>query len=183
MNFKEYISDRFSENRSTIMKNDIDYVSHIRESAMLSFNRLSMPHTGMESWRNTNLEETLSQNYDMVLIPPPRELDINSIFRCEVHNFETFLFTQLNGWYVYENSPVTVLPSGTIVGSLAHAFRKYPELIEKHFGKYADIDHLGLTALNTAFAQDGIFIYVPDGVKVGKPIQMVNVVSYKGNMM
>ena len=183
MTFQEKILQEFAEHHSLIIQNDIDYVSRIRESGIRSFQHLGLPNNSMESWRNTSLEETLSHDYELVLKPAPREMDINSIFRCEVHNFETYLFTQLNGWYVYENTPITVLPEGVVVGSLAHAFKKYSALIEKHYGKYADMDRQGLTALNTAFAQDGIFIYVPDGVSVDKPIQMVNVISYEGNLM
>jgi Fe-S cluster assembly scaffold protein SufB len=31
--------------------------------------------------------------------------------------------------------------------------------------------HDGFTAINTAMAQDGVFIYVPDGVKPPKPFR------------
>jgi Fe-S cluster assembly protein SufD len=36
-------------------------------------------------------------------------------------------------------------------------------MVGKHYGKYAGTSNDGLVALNTAFAQDGIFIYVPEG--------------------
>ena len=38
----------------------------------------------------------------------------------------------------------------------------------------------GTVALNTAFAQDGFFLYIPDGVVVEKPIQLVNIL--RGNV-
>lgn len=110
-------------------------------------------------------------------------IDLEKIFQCEVPHFETFLVAQLNGWYVYKNSPLTTLPNGMIVGSLAKAFLEYPELINQHYGKYANVETDGLTALNTAFAQDGIFIYVPDGVTVPDVVQMVNIVDSTQNLM
>jgi Fe-S cluster assembly protein SufD len=52
----------------------------------------------------------------------------------------------------------------------------YPELIDKYLGKAAKIEDSELAALNTAFMQDGLFIYVPENVKVEKPIQLINIV-------
>ena len=40
----------------------------------------------------------------------------------------------------------------------------------------------GFTDLNTAFAQDGIFIYVPDNVHSPKPIQLINVIQHDENI-
>jgi len=104
-------------------------------------------------------------------------VDVKTIFRCEIHNFETYLFTQLNGWYVYERAPLTELPNGVIVGSLNAAIKKFPEAFKEHYNRYALDEKNGLVALNTAFAQDGIFIMVPDNVTVEKPVQIVNVVN------
>ncbi|MEZ5195301.1 MAG: Fe-S cluster assembly protein SufD [Bacteroidales bacterium] len=47
----------------------------------------------------------------------------------------------------------------------------------KHYNQYANAEKNGLNALNTAYAQDGVFIYVPDGVEAYKTIQMVNILN------
>ena len=60
------------------------------------------------------------------------------------------------------------LPEGVVICSIAEASVKYKELFEQHYNQYtkpADAD--GLVALNTAFAQDGVFVYVPDRVVMG----------------
>ena len=57
-----------------------------------------------------------------------------------------------------------------------------PELVEKHLDQYADAKPNGFTALNTAFARDGIFIYVPDNVTSNKAVQMVNVIQHPENL-
>ncbi len=41
----------------------------------------------------------------------------------------------------------------------------------------------GLVALNTAFAQDGVFIYVPKGVVCTKPIQIINLLMSDENLL
>ena len=42
---------------------------------------------------------------------------------------------------------------------------------------------MGVTAFNTAFAQDGVLFYVPKNVVVEKPIQLVNILRGDVNFM
>lgn len=176
------LSKLFREQCSMIGKDDNGYIEQLRISAIESFGNTGFPTPKLEEWRNTSLETALEREYNFDFKPNQEKVDINSIFRCEIHNFETYLFTQLNGWYVYENAPLTELPGGVIVGSLREAMKRYPEIFEKHYGHYAGIDLNGLIALNTAFAQDGIFIMLPENTSVEKPIQMVNIVNSSENM-
>jgi Fe-S cluster assembly protein SufD len=172
----------FDEQIAQIGASDTDGIVKLRQQAILSFAQQGFPTQKLEDWRNTSLKEVLEREYNFYFTRPAEKIDVNKIFRCEIHNFETYLFTQLNGWYVYENAPLTELPNGVIVGSLQEAMGRYPEVFNKHYGKYAGIEKNGLVALNTAFAQDGIFIMVPDNVVVEKPIQMVNIVNSPENL-
>ena len=47
----------------------------------------------------------------------------------------------------------------------------------------ADTSKDGVTAFNTTFAQDGFMLYVPKGVVVDKPIQLVNILRADVNFM
>jgi len=174
---KGLIMDLFQQNQHDICRNDIPYITDLRKKALDSFALNGFPNQSLEKWRNTNLTDALAKSYKFYFNPFEEEVDIDKIFRCEIHNFETYLFTQMNGWYIYNHSPLTELPNGVIVGSIASAFKTYPEIILKHYGKYASLENNGMIAINTAFAQDGIFIYVPDNVTIEKPIQMVNIVN------
>lgn len=180
---KTNLETLYREKAGELFRNDTAYVAGIRQNAIEQFRKLGFPTQRLEKWKGTDLSKSLAMEYEFMMEAPGGEVDIEKIFRCEVPHFETFLIAQLNGWYVYRNNPLTVLPSGVIIGSLASAFEKYPELINQHFGKYADPSKDGLTALNTAFAQDGIFIYVPDNVTVPDVIQMVNIVDSERNLM
>lgn len=179
---KDRMIHLFEKKKDLIFKNDIEPVSKLRKHAFETFNNLGFPHSKLEKWRNTSLEKTLDRDYRFKLEGAPEKANVEHIFQCEIPDFDTYLVAQLNGWYVYKNSPIRKLPDGTIVGSLAHAMQEYPGLISKHYGRYADYSDNGLTALNTAFAQDGIFVYVPDGVEVQKPLQMVNIIDTNENL-
>jgi len=41
----------------------------------------------------------------------------------------------------------------------------------------------GLAAFNTAFAQDGFVLYVPEGVVLEKPIQVINILRAPEDML
>ncbi len=178
---KERMIGLFEQNREGIVVNDTRAIREIREKALESFRKLGFPHNKMEEWRHTNLAESLGKGYDYYFYPS-LETDIQKVFRCNIPHLDTAIIGQLNGWYVSKDVPLIELGNGIILGSLAVAFKRYPELVEKYYSKYADDESSGLTALNTALAQDGIFIYVPDNVTSPKPIQMVNVIHHDENL-
>jgi len=181
-NLKEYLSGVFAERQKEITKNDTPFVAAKRANAFAFFAKAGFPHSALERWRGTDLTRSLNHEYHAFPESPSLDLDIDKIFKCNVPHFETLLVTQLNGWYADRTNLIKTYPNGIIIGSLAAAFNKYPELVNEHYGKYADDSAESLTALNTAMSQDGIFIYIPDNVTVEQNIQMVNITDYKQNL-
>jgi len=178
---KEWMIALFEKNRKEIFKNDPEQVSMLRQKAFDSFTLLGFPNNRMEEWRNTDLKEWLGKEYEYHFQPLPG-MDIHKIFRCNIPHLDTAIIGQLNGWYVSKDVPLIRLGNGMILGSLAQAFRVYPEIILQHYGRYTGTGKNSLTDLNTAFAQDGIFIFVPDNVHSSKPIQLINVIQHHRNL-
>ncbi|MCX6305001.1 MAG: Fe-S cluster assembly protein SufD [Bacteroidetes bacterium] len=178
---KERFLDLFEKNRALLTKNDTALLAGTREKAIATFARLGFPDTSLETWNLTSLEESFNRGYDYYL-RPSEEVDVQKVFRCNIPHLDTAVIGQLNGWYVSKDVPLMELGNGIIMGSLAEARKKYPQLIEKYFGTVADDAGDGFTALNTAFAQDGVFIYVPDNVKSPKPVQLINVIHHDENI-
>jgi len=178
---KERMLDLFEKNSGDLFSTDTEFMSRIRRDAILTFRETGFPTTKLEAWKNTDLKASLEKEYEYFL-HPVKGMDIQKVFHCNIPHLDTAIIAQLNGWYVSKDVPLMKLGNGMILGSLAEAFKKYPQIIEQYYGKYADLASGGLTALNTAFAQDGIFIYVPDNVSSQKTIQMVNVIHYPDNV-
>ena len=175
---KDRLCGIYENNRSVIAVGDLPFVTKLREKAFTLFGELGFPHVGLEAWKGTSLESVLAHNYGLSLSPVDEDVDAEEIFKCEIPNFETLLVTQLNGWFVHHGQPIREYPNGLIIGSLASAMTAYPEIFKAHYGRYAPIDDNSLNALNTAFALDGFFIYVPDNVQVEDVVQMVSVVNF-----
>jgi Fe-S cluster assembly protein SufD len=171
------LSVLFTENYELICGHASQYVNQIRQNALNNFMHMGFPTTMVENWRFTDLTPLLNMEYSFDFENQSRSMEIEKIFTCDVYDLDTFCVSMLNGWYVYKHAPLTRLANGTIIGSLARAMEVYPDIVDKYFGIAADIKANSLAALNTAFVQDGLFIYVPDGVELEKPVQLVNIID------
>lgn len=174
---KDRLLSLFYENLPHIKGNATPAANRLRELALAAFERQGFPNTKLENWRFSDISLLLETDFVFDFRNQSRPFDIEKIFTCDVYDLDTFSVTLLNGWFVYKNAPLTRLSNGTIIGSLSKAMEVYPEIVDKYLGKAASVENSGLVALNTAFIQDGLFIYVPEGVTVEKPIQLINIVD------
>jgi Fe-S cluster assembly protein SufD len=69
---------------------------------------------------------------------------------------------------------------GVVLCSLQDAADRHPELFAEWFSKRLTIDRHKLEAANAAFWQAGAFLYVPDGVVVDDPFEIVYAISGAG---
>ena len=103
-----------------------------------------------------------------------------SLFRCDIPGLATSNYLVLNdSFYAQVSEPN--LPKGVIICSLSEAFKQHADLIKPYLSQM-NISNADM-ALNTLLAQDGMFIYIPDGVQLEKPIQLVNLMYGKVDMM
>jgi Fe-S cluster assembly protein SufD len=147
-----------------------------RAEAFERFERLGVPE-GTEAYRHTRLVPVFDRDYHVMLRPVPRDAGAGVPFTCDVPGLDTRVVLTMNGWPLETDGEA---PDGVVICNLAEAATRFPALVEAHYDRATrpgDAD--GLVALNTAFAQDGIFVHVPDGVTMARPLQIVNLM--KGN--
>lgn len=154
-----------------------------RKEAFEKFMQLGgIPHK-TEDYTYTNLLPVMGKDYHVVLKYIPQEVDMNAAFRCSVTDLVTDPILTVNGWW-FDGNITPELQDEVVVCSLREASVKYPDLFLKHYNQYAPAAHKdGLVALNTAFAQDGVFVYVPDDVVIERPLQIINLLRAKGDLM
>ncbi|MDR1054931.1 MAG: Fe-S cluster assembly protein SufD [Prevotellaceae bacterium] len=149
-----------------------DFVNQARSEAIESFTILGIPDKKVEKYKYTNLKSAFEQDYETYFAPKTVNFQPVDIFKCNVPDLDTYKIYTLNGFYYGDKKLKN--KNGIIWGSFAEASRKYPELVRQYYNKYADNANDGVTALNTAFAQDGVFIYFPKNAALEKPIQIIN---------
>lgn len=152
-----------------------------RNEAIKSFLEKGIPHKH-ENYKYTDLSDTFDHDYKVVFKYLKQDVDLNEVFRCEVPDLDTHMILTTNGWYYLRNNQLEGLPEGVIICSLQEASVKYPDIFEKHYSKYTKTDD-SLVDLNTAFAQDGIFVYVPKNVILDKTLQIVNLMRANSDFM
>jgi Fe-S cluster assembly protein SufD len=167
----------YRDNIDKISSISSPYINAFRNEAFEKFSELGVPTRKSEAYKYTNLNLYFDHDYSGYFLPVASDFEKAEEFRCDVADLDTHGLVLLNGFYPTINDKLRQLPSGVWVGSLNEAALKFPELIEKHYGKYAHSDTDGLVHLNTAMASDGVFVYVPEGVRLSKPVQVVNLVQ------
>ena len=168
----------YRDNLGRLGGSSSDYINSFRDRAMDQFIDMGgVPDKKNEAYKYTNLEPWFRSNYKSFFIPDKNDFEIANNFRCEVDELDVHELILVNGFYPTTNGSLKELDNGIWVGSLNSAYKKFKEVIEAHYGKYAVNGNDGLIPLNTALASDGIFVYVPRGSSLNKPIQIVNLVQ------
>ncbi|HAM08984.1 MAG: Fe-S cluster assembly protein SufD [Bacteroidetes bacterium GWF2_41_9] len=172
----------YRENIDKISSISAPYINSFRSSAFERFSKLGIPSKKDEAYKYTNLNIFFDHDYRSYFLPVASDFIKAEEFRCDVADLDAHGIVLLNGFYPTINDKLRQLPSGVWIGSINEAALRFPDLIEKHYGKYADSDTDGLVHLNTAMASDGVFVYVPKGVRFNKPVQIVNLVQSEEDM-
>jgi Fe-S cluster assembly protein SufD len=170
---QEYIQ-LFKEKETILGQSSPSFMKEIRQDAIDRFGKTGIPDRKSELYKYTSLQKIFEPEYSMQFQPSKVDFKVEDIFTCDVPNLSTRLEIILNGFYLGTESKLTKLDNGIIIGSLAEALRQYPDLVKDHFSKYAGRSSDGLVSLNTAFALDGLFIYVPRGQSLDEAVQVVH---------
>lgn len=176
---QQYI-DLFSQTEAMICRHSAEVLNAPRAAAFADFERLGFPTPKMEKYKYTDVGKFFEPDYGLNL--KRLEIPVNpyEVFKCDVPNMSTALYFVVNDVFYKVDKEASIpspskLPEGVIFGSLKDLSGQYPDLVRRYYGKLADTSKDGLTAFNTAFAQDGVLLYVPKNVVVEKPIQLVNI--------
>ena len=171
---QQYI-DLFSQCEAMICRHSTEVMNAPRAQAFADFERLGFPTTKEEKYKYTDAAKLFAPDYGLNLNRLDIPVNPYEVFKCDVPNMSTALYFVVNDAFYSKALPKTPLPEGVLLGSLKDLAAQYPELVKKYYGKLADTSKDGITAFNTTFAQDGFMLYVPKGVVVDKPIQLVNI--------
>ncbi len=174
----------FLENRELVDKGSTGVMNSLRDHALECLGKFGLPNTRIEEYLHTNVASLFEPDWGMNVARLNMPVDMSQAFRCNVPNLSTLMYFLANDSYAASDSASRVsLPDGVLAGSLKEIAASHPELIEQYYGRLQDMEKPGISAFNTLFAQDGFVVYVPDGVVVDKPIQLVTLLQSKVDLM
>lgn len=177
-------TDIFSQNRSLIDRCSAGALNALREKAADCFLRHGLPHKGLEEYLHTDVASWFEPDWGLNLARLDMHVDFAQAFKCNVPNLSTQLYFLANDVFASsETASKSSLPDGAFVGSLRDASAGRPEIVDRFYGTLADMDRPGIAAINTMFAQDGLLVYVPDGMVIDRPLQLVTLLHSSVELM
>lgn len=183
MNSEQQYIDIYNSCKDMICANSASVLNELRNKAYSDFVRQGFPTKKVERYKYIDVPTLFEPNYGLNLQRLDIPVNPKKIFSCSVPKLSTQLY------YVVNDQPPlsTLSPQGKelkpVVCSFRTAAEQYSDIIKNHLSHFAKTEEDSITALNTMLVQDGLFIYVPKGVRSGKTIQVLNLLNADVDLM
>ena len=145
----------------------------LRKAGIACFAEQGFPTLKDEDWRFTNVAPIANLPFKPMLDGAKDKSASEILSGAAFTKIGGSRLVFVNGHFASELSAIGKFPAGVKVSNLAAALTQESALVEKHLGRYAVGEGNAFAALNQAFFSDGAFIYLPKGVAVEEPIQLV----------
>jgi Fe-S cluster assembly protein SufD len=165
--FKDQLIAAFREGEVQMNGASKSAFHQVRRSALQTFETLGFPTIRHEEWKYSNVKAMIGQAYSF---DDGQALSAEDLGTLQIPNLEGNILYFVNGYYRADLSQVVSPATHLQIRSFAEAQQTDAETIGLHFSRYADFQDSAFTALNTAFAHDGVFIRVPDNKTVAEPV-------------
>jgi len=157
-----------------------------RQHAWSVYETTPMPTTKLEQWRYTDLRKTLdlaalrlseaaAASDDRNAWPDRLREAIDEDREASGH------IVVIDGHVVHADVSAELAEQGVVLGSLHDAVAKHSALVEEHLATRAVPPEEGkFAALNAALWTDGVFLYVPKGVRLEAPVRVTRWLTESG---
>jgi Fe-S cluster assembly protein SufD len=145
------------------------WLQDLRDRAASRFVAQGFPTVRDEEWRFTSVAPIAAAEFALTAAS---RTDADVLART-LYADAPFRAVFVNGRYVPELSRTSGLPAGVRFGSLAAAISDHADVVGRYLGQLADPSDRPFAALNTAFVQEGAYLYVPDGLAIEQPLQIL----------
>ena len=171
---QQYI-DLFQQYRSEIDSNSVHTMNEQRDAAFETFKEIGFPTSKIEEYIHSDVSLAFDSDLGVNIRNIPIPVNPYDTFKCDVPNLDTNLHFLVNDRYYENNDQREKLPKEVYAGSMNEFSKQYPAIFKEYYGQSVDYSDNGVAAYNTMFAPDGFVLYVPKGVEVDKPIQLINI--------
>ena len=173
---QQYI-ELYREASDLIKGKSCDVMNAVRDEAFGRFKAGGFPTKKVERYKYTDIAKLFEPDYGLNLNRLQIPVDPYRSFSCDVPNLSTSLYFVVNDQFYAQALPSAHLPEGVVIGSLKDF------ATTGHYNRLAGKDGDAVTDLNTMLAQDGLYVYVPRGVKVDRAVQVINILRSDVDLM
>ena len=162
--------------RESLTLNQPEWLRDLRERAFRFFTENGFPTPQNEEWKYTNVAPLAQENF---VLPesPAAASRTNSREKLAPFVFDESkesVLVFINGKFDKSLSNLSALGDAEVLSfSEALNDRRFSEIFKTKLASLADFDKNGFTALNTAFIDEGAFLFVPKNAKIEAPVQFL----------
>jgi Fe-S cluster assembly protein SufD len=157
--------------REVLAREQNDWLKNLRENAFKIFTDKGFPTLKDEEWKYTNLSELVREEFKTSENAQVDAEKIGALFsNTESENRVVFV----NGIFNADLTNLSALPENARVLPLNKAIEdeKFGAIVKENLGKFVGAETNGFTALNAAFLNEGVFVFVPKNTKIETPIHL-----------
>ena len=157
------------------------WLAPLRKAGIASFADQGFPQLSDEDWRFTNIAPIAKLNFQLAPQISPNGAESKLLEAAAFTHLPGHRLVFVNGFFCAKLSRLQPVSSGVRIESLSAALANDSGLIEKNLGRCAHTANNTFAALNQAFFTDGAFIFIPKGVAVTEPVQLIYISSAKNS--
>ena len=149
-----------------------DWLQALRATGLERFESLGFPTPRQEQWRFTSVAAIAEAAFAAATEParPPALADLEPFLLGDAAPHRLVF---VNGKFAPTLSQTEGFPAGVLVESMSTALGRDPALVRRHLASVSGVDDHAFRALNTAFLEDGAFVFVHAGVTLAEPVQVL----------
>ncbi len=146
-------------------------IHDIRIEALKSFEAYGFPTKKLEAWKYTSLNSVIKNDFSIF---PKKEiaLEFKDVKKYFISDLDSYKIVFIDGVYSSHLSETTHDKIDVCLMSSALSQNRFKPVIDVYYNTVVKED--GMTALNTAFAKEGAYIYIPKNIAADKPIQIIH---------
>lgn len=162
------------------------WLAERRAHAWSVYESLPMPNTRLEEWRYTDLRRHLDLDalkLGSVEARPDDPSSYPAVLADTIAEDREAAghLVLMDGAVVHVDIRDDLASLGVVLMPLRQAVREHPELVEPHLATEAVPPEEGkFAALNAALWSDGVFLYVPRGVRLDAPVRVTRWIGEEG---
>jgi Fe-S cluster assembly protein SufD len=173
--------DLYDANRDAIHAASAPAFNALRDIVRPTLNGRQLPSLHDEGYEKTSLDQMFAPDFGLNIARVNLPVDIAEAFRCDVPNLSSLLAIVANDAFVPSSTLTKNLPDGVKVMSLRQALIDIPQAADL-YGTIAPTTDIAV-ALNSLLVQDGVYIQIDKGVRLEKPLQIVNIFACQTPLM
>ena len=169
---RQWFQSLMEKSENKLLSHDINWLKDTRAEAKNALVNLPIPQRKLENWRYSNINKLFDIDFEPV-ISISEKLDDLNLDDYLLDGIDSYRLVINNGHCVNSLCNIDGLPAGVKLVSLAQALITDPDSLSTWFGHVSGDDQEIFTSLNTALANDGLFVHIESGVTLDKPIEVI----------